>query len=370
MLKKMLLCFLFIHLLFFTMKAQDNLPISPSLEVAASFGAYRAIGVSVTSTNRLFVAFPKQNEDYQYGLTEIVNEKRIPYPDTTWNHQGDEASHFVSVQDLFIDAQDNLWVLDSKPSSSGSIFGDSDKPADGQFKLLKINTKTNLVERIYTFDDLDKTKSGLNDVRIDVEKKLAYLSDPGQAAIIVLDLETGRHRKTLENTSFTLADSTIVLQYKGTEMRNKEGKPFLSNVNGIALTQDFKYLYFKPINKNNLYRIETKYLADTTLSPATLESKVQDMGDVGITHGLIADAHGNIYLTTSLDYSIKYLSPDGKLHTLVQDPRLLWPDSLGIGTDGYLYFSCAQLFKDPKWNNGVNRVQLPYSIFKVKLPQP
>jgi sugar lactone lactonase YvrE len=172
----------------------------------------------------------------------------------------------------------------------------------------------------------------------------------------------------LQKTAFTLADPSLVLTYGGVEMRNKDGKPFLSNVNGIALTHDFSYFYFKPINQTHLYRIETKYLADESRSEKELASKVEDMGNVGVTHGLIADKKGNIYLTTSLDYSIKYLSPDGKLHTLVQDSRLLWPDSFGIGTDGFLYFSCAQLPQDPAWSNGKDRTELPYRVFKVKLP--
>lgn len=341
---------------------------SNNLIKVASLDKYRAIGVSVSSDNRLFVSFPKQNENYQYGLTEIVNGKRIPYPNEQWNNDGNEKDHFVSVQDLYVDAYDFLWVLDSKPSSSGSIFGDSEKTAYGQFKLLKINTKTNKVERIYYFEDLDKTKSGLNDIRVDVEKNVAYLSDPSQAAIIVLDLKTGKTRKVLEKTSYTLADPSIVLSYNGVDMLDKNGKPFVSNVNGIALTHDFKYFYFKPINKTNLYRIETKYLVDKNLTNKELENKVEDMGNVGITHGLIADKKGNIYLTTSLDYTIKYITSEGKLHTLVQDSRLLWPDSLGIGTDGYLYFSCAQLQRDAKWNNGVSKEEFPFQLFKIKIP--
>lgn len=341
---------------------------SDALIEAASFGKYRAIGVSVNTANRLFVAFPKQNTDYQYGLTEIVNGERVPYPNEEWNKPGEEAGHFVSVQDLYVDANDFLWVLDSKPAPSGSIFGDKGEAAEGQFKLLKINTRTNQVEKRYNFDDLDKSKSGLNDVRVDVQKNKAYLSDPGQAAVVVLDLATGKTRQVLEKTSFTLADPDLILVYDGVEMRDKNGKPFMSNVNGIALTHDFKYFYFKPINKTHLYRIETKYLTDESLTEKELESKVEDMGDVGVTHGLIADKKGNIYLTNSLDYTIKYLSPDGQLHTLVQDSRLLWPDSLGIGTDGFLYFSCAQLPQDPNWSNGKNRTELPYRVFKVQLP--
>jgi len=42
---------------------------------------------------------------------------------------------------------------------------------------------------------------------------------------------------------------------------------------------------------------------------------------------------------------------------------------MGISGDGYLYFSCAQLFKDPQWNKGADKVELPYYVFKVKLPK-
>lgn len=369
MLKRLTFFILFVHLLSFKMQAQEKLALDPKLEVAASFGPYRPIGVSATSTNRLFVSFPKQNKDYQYALTEIIDGKRVPYPDETWNKPGNEDSHFVNVQDIFVDAADYLWVLDSKPSPAGSIFGPDGTTPNGQFKLLKIDTKNNQVVRVYTFDDLDKTKSGLNDIRVDIQRNLAYLSDPGQAAIIVLDLHTGNSRKVLEKSPFTRADPKVVISYSGVDMRYKDGTPFLSHVNGIALSQDFNYFYFKPINKNHLYRIATKYLADQTLSPQVLQSKVEDMGNVGVTHGLLADRNGNIYLTTSMDYSIKYLSPDGKIHLLTQDPRLLWPDSLGIDGNGYLYFSCAQLSRDPQWNNGKNRVELPYRVYKIKLPK-
>ena len=342
---------------------------SDQLIPVADLGTRRAIGVSVSSDNRLFVSFPRGGKDYQYGLTEVVNGRLHPFPDETWNaHTGDSASRFVNVQDLYVDARDNLWVLDSKPAPKGSIFGDSESEAEGAFKLLKINLATNRVERVYTFDDLDKSAAGLNDMRVDTEKGLAYLSDPGRAAIVVLDLTDGRTRTVLQGQPFTTADPDVILTYDGREMRNASGNPFRSNVNGIALTHDNRYFYFKPINKLNLYRIETRYLADASLTDMELAGHVEDRGKTTVTHGLIADKKGNIYLSSSTDYSIKYITPEGDIHTLVQDSRLLWPDSFGIGSDGYLYFSCAQLQRDPTWNDGEDKVVYPYQIYKVKLP--
>lgn len=365
---KKALCIIIIWGSIFSLQAQKM--HSDALIPVASFGKFRAIGLAVNSENRLFVGFPNRGNVYEYGLTEIVNGQRVPYPDAEWNKIGEYKNHFASVQDLFVDAEDYLWVLDSKPAPSGSIFGNSDREntQKAHFKLLKISTKTNQVEKIYTFDDLDKAKSGLNDVRVDTQRQLAYLSDPGLAAIVVLDLKNGTTRRVLEKTKFTLADPNIVLKYEGKEMRNKEGKPFSSNVNGIALTKDLEYFYFKPINQTHIYRIKTQYLADASLSALELETKVEDMGEVGVTHGLEADAKGNIILSTSMDYSVSYLRPDGKVQRLVQDSRLIWPDSFGIGTDGYLYFSCAQLNREPQWNNGEERADLPYTVYKVKLP--
>ncbi|NGM65048.1 gluconolactonase [Sphingobacterium sp. SGR-19] len=341
----------------------------PRLEIVASFGKSQPIGVSVSSDNRVFVSFPRK-EPYTMGLSEIVNGERTSYPDMKWNaKEGLPDSHFVNVQDIYVDTDDQLWVLDSKPSSSGSVFGKdgSEESQQGQFKLVQIDLASNKVVRQYTFDDLEKAKSGLNDVRVDTDKKLAYLSDPGQAGIVVLDLATGTTRLLLAESSFTTADPNVVLSYEGSDMRDSKGNPFRSNVNGIALTKDNRYFYFKPINTTKLYRIETVYLADASLTADELKAKVEDLGETTITHGLVADVKGNIYLTSSLDYSIKRYTPEGKVETVVQDSRLIWPDSLGVGSDGYLYFSCAQMNRLPQWNDGEDKVSYPYEVYRIKV---
>lgn len=336
------------------------------LETVAAFGNSMAIGLSVNADNRIFVSFPDADGNGNLALAEVVDGDLEAYPDSTWNTKGTYSDHFLRVQDIYVDKEGYLWVLDSRPGSAGNIFGDGKGGSEGLFKLVKINTNTNEVEDTFLFEDLDKTKSALNDVRIDTDKKIAYLSDPGLAAIVILDLQTKKSRSSLNETSFTLADD-ITLEYNGIKMQDKNGKPFSSNVNSIALTKDLKYLYFKPINKRNLYRIPTAYLADTLLPEAELSHKVEDMGEVGITHGMIADDKGNIYFASSEKFNISYLTPAGKLKVLVEDPRLIWPDSFGIGADGNLYFTCAQLQRSAQWNNGQDRTEYPFKAFKVSL---
>jgi len=342
-----------------------------TVEPIASFGKNMAIGLSVTSGNRVFVSFPNYDGAGQNALMEIKNGALVPYPDTIWNTKGqamDKTTRFVRIQDLFVDNEDNLWVLDSKPAPGGDIFKSaSSQQKTGYFALIKINTKTNKVEQVFDFHGLGKAHSALNDVRVDNKQHIAYLSDPGLAAIVVLNLKTTRLRTVLAKSAFTLADD-ITLKFDGKAMVDQKGHPFSSNVNGIALTYDGTYFYFKPINKQTLFRIATKYLRDSSLSEKALESKVENMGDVGITHGLIADKAGNIYLTNSELYSIRYLTPEGKIKVLVKDKHLLWPDSMGIGGDGYLYISCSQLQKLPAWNQGVDKTRYPYTAYRIKLP--
>lgn len=345
---------------------------SDKLIEVAQFGENQPIGVAVDpASNHLFVSFP-HNEPFLYALTDVINGQRKPYPDAEWNKYVPEDldNHFYNVQDLYADGKGNLWVLDSKPAGNASIFEKNaiDEKTEAKFKLVKISLKTNKVERIYKFGGLPKDKSGLNDVRIDTDKNLAYLSDPALKAIVILDLETDKVRIVLEGDVSTTADKDYVLNIDGKKMIDNEDNPFTSNVNGIALTKDNQWFYYKPINKDKLYRIATKYLADTKLKPAGLSAKVEAVADAGVTHGLEVDAKGNVYYGHSPSHSIKYVSPDGKVHTLVTDSRIIWPDSFGIGKDGFLYFSAAQLNHMPKYNKNQNKVDYPFRVFKVKMP--
>ena len=365
MVRKLLLI-VSIMAIIFNARAQKN--VAQLIEVA-SFGKNQPIGVKLApASNRLFVSFPR-HEPFLYALTEIINGERVPYPDTTWNeYTPDEPdTHFVNVQDLYTDDRNFLWVLDSSPAGAAAVIG-SNTNATGKFKLVKIDLSDNQVKRIYNFDDLPKDKSALNDVRVDNNRHLAYLSDPGLHAIVVLDLNTGKSRIVLQDDKSTVIQPGFVLHIDDKDVVDTNGKPFTSAVNGIALTADDQYFYFRAINQTKLYRIPTVYLADINMPEAILSSKVEMIAETGVCHGMIADKQGNIYLSDSPDHAIQYVSPDGKVHFLVKDERIIWPDSFGIGNDGYVYFSCSQMNRLPKYNNGKDMVEYPFRVYKVKLP--
>ncbi|MVM34076.1 gluconolactonase [Spirosoma sp. HMF4905] len=333
------------------------------LETVAEFGKHQPIGLGVSKANRIFVTFPKNPGNYDDGLAELIKGERHPYPNAEWN-QWDSLkpqSRFINVQALFVDQTNTLWVLD--PASPAG-----QKAIPEGIKLVKVNLSTNQIEKIYRFEDLPRERTGLNDVQVDSRQQVAYLSDPGRGAIVVLDLASGKSRTVLENDKSTKADPNFVLNIDGKEVRDTRGNPFRSNVNGIALTHDFKYLYFRPITQTKLFRIATTYLTNPALSPTEVASHVEIMGETGVSHGMIADKAGNIYLTDSPDKAIRYFTPDRQLKMLVQDNRLLWPDSFGIGSDGYLYVTAAQIHRTKRYNNGEDKVDYPFRLYRVKLP--
>jgi hypothetical protein len=55
------------------------------------------------------------------------------------------------------------------------------------------------------------------------------------------------------------------------------------------------------------------------------------------------------------------------METLVHDPRVLWPDTLSLAADGYLYFTVNQIERQPPFNYGVDLRKRPYVLFRVRV---
>jgi sugar lactone lactonase YvrE len=140
------------------------------------------------------------------------------------------------------------------------------------------------------------------------------------------------------------------------------------NSDGIALTPDKAWLYYKPLTDNRLYRISTDVLRDFGTTEKEVEAKVEDVGRFVTTDGMEFDADGNLYMGDVENARIVKITPDKKMTVLVEDAqRLSWPDSYSISKDGYLYVSCSQLQNMPWFNEGKNLVKYPYRVFRIKI---
>jgi sugar lactone lactonase YvrE len=74
-----------------------------------------------------------------------------------------------------------------------------------------------------------------------------------------------------------------------------------------------------------------------------------------------------VYLGDYEHDAIRRRNLDGTIETLVHDPRVLWPDTLSLAADGYLYFTANQVERQPSFHNGQDLRQKPYVLFRVKV---
>jgi sugar lactone lactonase YvrE len=61
-------------------------------------------------------------------------------------------------------------------------------------------------------------------------------------------------------------------------------------------------------------------------------------------------------------------TPDGNMRILAQDPTLIWPDSMSIGPDQYLYVTANQLNRQKSYHDGNELRDPPFVVFKTKAP--
>jgi sugar lactone lactonase YvrE len=57
----------------------------------------------------------------------------------------------------------------------------------------------------------------------------------------------------------------------------------------------------------------------------------------------------------------------GAWETVVHDSRLLWPDTLSLATDGYLYVTANQLHRQARFHKGRDLRRRPYTLFRVRI---
>jgi sugar lactone lactonase YvrE len=93
----------------------------------------------------------------------------------------------------------------------------------------------------------------------------------------------------------------------------------------------------------------------------------QDHGDKGASDGLESDSQGRIYVTDYETNSIRRRRRDGDYETLVHDPRVLWPDTLCVAEDGYLYFTANQLHRQARFHHGRDEREKPYVLFRTRV---
>ncbi|GAB1104389.1 MAG: hypothetical protein Sw2LagTSB_23300 [Shewanella algae] len=83
--------------------------------------------------------------------------------------------------------------------------------------------------------------------------------------------------------------------------------------------------------------------------------------------GLSIDVDGNLYLTEVGERRIGIIPASSREYRpFAADPRMIWPDGVSLGADGFLYSAAAQLPLSAPLNDGKAENQPPYYIFRFK----
>ena len=386
----------------------DNGTFGPEIEEFHYYYDQWPIGLAVSSTGRLFVCYTRG--DYEYTLGVAVNQTaEKAYPSQALNLLPDElnttiagtsfgpsnSSAFVSVQALYITPKtssrpETLWVLDTGRPTIHSAAGDPSMPyaQPGGPKLVAISLTNDTIYQTFTFPStVHYPDSYMNDVRFDLRanvttggKGVAYIvdsSNEGRTGFIMLDLATGDSWRRLNGDHSVARVPNDVPSYFGHPFYFRElGMPIQwqqEGLDGIQLSPDGQTVYYSPLTSNTLYSIPSANLRERDSNPLAeiwAHNNVSSKGQRGGNgNGFEGDNNGLIYQLMPTQNAIYYYDPTvGQTRTFVRDPRILWPDSATIASDGYFYMNINQLPFQPDWNFGVDGRLHPGAVLRAKLP--
>ncbi|WP_024681217.1 L-dopachrome tautomerase-related protein [Pseudomonas syringae] len=352
--------------------APADKPVGKLEQVHAFYDAMPT-GVTVTETGRIFVNFPRWGDKVPFTVGEVRDGKVVAYPDLAVNHENpkDPGDGLISVQSVVADGKGRVWLLDTAAPEFAA-------PRPQGAKLVAVDLATNkIVKRLVFPDNVILPSTYVNDMRFDFRKGsqgTVYVTDSsvsGPGAIIVMDIASGHAVRRLNGAKATSADPAFVPVVEGVPVLGDgpDGtrKPVHVAADGIALSADGKTLYFSPLSSRHLYAVATELLNDSAVNEQQLAAAVQDLGEKGASDGLEADADGAVYAGDYEHNAIRKRLPNGVWQTVAHDPSMLWPDTLSIGPDGYLYFIVNQLHRQAGFNSGHDQRKKPYSLLRVKV---
>ncbi|WP_299530622.1 L-dopachrome tautomerase-related protein [Ulvibacterium sp.] len=334
------------------------------LKELASFKEHRPTAVAVSEEGRVFTNLPYSSyspDSHSVSVFEILADGRqIPYPNTSWNEKSNTVfNHYLNIQSLVIDAQNDLWVLDTgSPKRNGVVKGGA--------RLIQIDlTTNNVLQTVVITDQVLSNKSYLNDVRVDKKQTFAYITDSVDGGIIVVNLSTGAQKRVLQNELIASNDIQKTLVIESITLDNAAN---FYATDGIAYDPEEEVIYYqyRPFaGSSALMKVDVKVLNDFSLSRNEIKEQVTFVGNTVISDG-ITFRDGFIYLTDLERNAISRYNVEGKaLETVITSSYISWPDSIAFDVEGNIYFTTAQFHRLPGLNNGVDLQKGDFKIYKT-----
>lgn len=347
-------------------------PTGAKVESVAALTGAMPTGVTVSPSGRIFLNYPQWGDKSPFAVGELKDGKVTAYPNATVNtpDPAHAAERLVSVQSVVADGADRLWILDTGAPGFAA-------PVPGGAKLVAVDLATNTISRtILLGADVVLPTTYVNDVRFDLrqgEAGVAYITDSsikGPGGLIVVDLASGKALRRLSGHATTMPDAGFTPTVEGQVLMNRPAKgpatPWLVATDGIAISADGQTLYYCALSSRHFYGVPTALLRDPAVDDAAIAAAIVDLGPKAPSDGLAEDDRGRIYAGDYETGAIRRFE-NGAWTTIAQDPRILWPDTLSVGTDGHLYFTANQLHRQAGFNKGVDKRRQPYELLRIRI---
>jgi len=301
---------------------------SDSLEEVLEF-AEPVGNVAVNRDGRIFFTIHPESRPIGNKLMEYVSGAAVPFPSGVAQEE-----LFDTVLGVAIDRFNRLWTIDH--GNHGL------RPA----RIVAIDLDTNVVIREQRLSpDIAPVGSFLQDLQISADGRTMVIADASfwrkSPAIIVYDIETGDARRVLESHASVSAENYMI-RSQDRDMEFLGGIASLrGGIDGIALGPE--WLYYGALSGSGLFRVKLSDLRNDKLPPGQLANRVERHSDKPLSDGLSIDVEGNIYITDVEHNSVFVVGEQRELETLIQSPKIRWPDALSFGPGGYLYIADSAL---------------------------
>ena len=317
-------------------------------------------GVTTTARGDIFLSYPRQDPSRGIEVGRLVGGRPTPFPDAAWNAWApgrDGHGVFVWANALRIGPDGMLWVVDAGAPGPGKM------QVPGGAKVVRLDPVSGEVKAIFPLDGAVRPMSYVDDIRFNGAH--AYLTDAGTpGGLIVLDLRSGQVRRVLDHDPSTTRQTAQTGE--GRPLTDAKGEPVGFNADQLEVSPDGRWFYYQPAT-GPFYRIETRYIDDPAVGDAILRSHVQLWARTGATGGTAMDANGVTYASDADRDAILEITPEGRISTLVRDPRLVWVDAMWIDDMGGLWAPAAQLDRTKGLNGGVDAVRYPVVVYRLQI---
>jgi sugar lactone lactonase YvrE len=261
------------------------------------------------------------------------------WPTKGWNRTPGKATDVLnSPLGVVVDHRDWLWVIDS-----GNFLAKPLPP-----KVVAFDVKTGALKFRLDFPKAVAPRGSLlQDLAVSPDGRYLYIADSGgtsRPGIVVVDTKTRSAYRYDSMKRFNAEDKDLVVRGKTLTITGPKGKlaPARLGVNPITLSADGATVFFGAMNGTTWYGVPTKLL-NQKRSREEVNTGIFEVGEKPLSDGATTDLLGNHYFTAVTEDAIVRLGSDGRLRTLVSDPRLEWPDSVRFGPEGYVYIAVNQL---------------------------